>query len=162
MAPQREVINRLSRGEFPVIAREAEIFYRDIYDHIVRIEALNQTLRDRADNALTTYMSSIANRQNETIKVLSMVTSIFLPLTLLAGIYGMNFENMPELKWSWGYFALLGFMGAAAAVAISVFWARRWFNWGRRQITRIKPFAVERDAIIGYRNSLGEWSHPKL
>ncbi|HUV75407.1 MAG TPA: magnesium transporter CorA family protein, partial [Dehalococcoidales bacterium] len=81
-APQREILNRLSRGEFSLIKQEAQIFYRDVYDHLVSIEDLNQNVRDSADNALTTYLSSVANRQNETMKVLSIVAAIFLPLTL--------------------------------------------------------------------------------
>jgi magnesium transporter len=150
MAPQREILNRLSRGEFPLIKKEAQIFYRDIYDHLVRIEDLNQIIRDRADNALATYLSSVANRQNETMKVLSMVATIFLPLTLVAGIYGMNFEHMPELSWEWGYFAVLGLIGAVIAVAIWWFWARNWITWGRRRITWIRPFAVEPKKLVGY------------
>jgi len=157
MAPQRDVLNRLSRGEFSIIRDEAKIFYRDVYDHIVRIEDLNQTLRDRADNALATHLSSVANRQNETMRVLSTVATIFLPLALLAGIYGMNFENMPELSWHWGYFAVLGFMGIAIAVALWWFWARRWVTWGRRRVTRIRPFAVETEKLIGYIGHLARW-----
>ena len=160
MAPQREIMNRLSGGRLSVIAEEAQIFYRDIYDHIVRIEDLNQTLRERADNALTTYLSSVSIQQNETMKVLSMMASIFLPLTLLAGIYGMNFENMPELEWSWGYFAVLGFMGTVGAAAISWFWARRWITWGRRQVSRIRPLAVESAKLVGYLGHLAR--HPRL
>lgn len=159
MAPQREIMNRLSRGEFRIIKGDAQIFYRDIYDHIVRIEDLNQTLRDRADSALATYLSSVSIQQNETMKVLSMVASIFLPLTLLAGVYGMNFENMPELEWSWGYFAVLGFMGAVAAAAISWFSARRWITWGRRQVTRVRLFAVEPEKLIGYLGHVAKWPH---
>jgi magnesium transporter len=160
MAPQREIINRLSRGEFPVIKQEAQIFYRDIYDHMVRIEDLNQTLRDRADSALATYLSSVSIQQNETMKVLSIVASIFLPLTLVAGIYGMNFENMPELEWSWGYFAVLGFMGTVAAAAMSWFWVRSWITWGRRQVSRIRPLAVESAKLVGYVGHLAKW--PRL
>jgi magnesium transporter len=150
MAPQREVMNRLSRREFPVISGEAGIFYRDIYDHIIRIEDLNQTNGDRADNALSTYLSSVANRQNETMKVLSIVATIFIPLTLVAGIYGMNFEHMPELKLPWGYFAVLGFMGTVIAIAIYWFWAKRWITWGRRKAIRVRPFFVEREKLRGY------------
>jgi len=150
MAPQREVLNRLSRREFPLISEAALIFYRDIYDHIVRIEDLNQTLRDRADNALATYLSSVANRQNETMRILSMVATIFMPLTLVAGIYGMNFENMPELKLAWAYFAVLGFIGTVIAGALWWFWARRWISWGPRQMARVRPFAVEREKLKGY------------
>ena len=160
MAPQREIMNRLSRGEFKIVREDAQIFYRDIYDHIVSIEDLNQTLRDRADNALATYLSSVSIQQNETMKVLSIVASIFLPLTLVAGIYGMNFENMPELEWSWGYFAVLGFMVTVAAAAMSWFWARRWVTWGRRQVTRVRLFAVESEKLIGYLGHLAKW--PRL
>jgi len=150
MAPQREVLNRLSRGEFPLIKTEAQIFYRDVYDHVVRIEDLNQTVLDRADNALATYLSSVANRQNETMKVLSVVATIFMPLTLLAGIYGMNFEYMPELQWRWGYFMVLGIVGVVALVLIWRFWASGWFAWGKRRMTWVKPFVVETKKIRGY------------
>jgi magnesium transporter len=132
IAPQREIVNRLSRGEFPIIKEEARIFYRDIYDHLIRIEDLSQNIRDAADNALDTYMSSVANRQNEVMKVLSMVAVIFMPLTLIAGIYGMNFEHMPELGWSWGYFAVLGLMAIVVIVAIVWFWSRKWIVFGKR------------------------------
>ena len=159
MAPQREVLNRLSRGEFPVVKEEAQIFYRDVYDHLVRIEDLNQNIRDRADNALATYLSSVANRQNETMRVLSIVATIFLPLTLLAGIYGMNFENMPELKWPWGYFAVLGFMGMVIAGVIWRFWASRWIGWGRKQVSRVRPFTVEPEKLVGYFGHLAKHAH---
>jgi len=150
ISPQREVLNRLSRGDFEIITDKARIFYRDVYDHIVRIEDLNQTLRDRSDNALATHLSSIANRQNETMKVLSIVAAIFLPLTLLAGIYGMNFENMPELSWKWGYFAVLGFMGAVIIFLVWWFWARGWIARERRRVTRLRLFDVDREKLTGH------------
>jgi magnesium transporter len=154
MAPQRETLNRLSRGEFPIISDKVQIFYRDVYDHVVRLEDLNQTLRDRADNALATQLSSVANRQNEIMKVLSIVASIFLPLALVAGIYGMNFENMPELSWQWGYFAVLGFVGAVIVIVMMWFGARKWIKWltwGRRRVSRLsRPFAVEPEKLIHY------------
>ena len=159
IAPQREIINRLSRGEFTMIEREAQIFYRDIYDHLVRIEELNQNIRERADNAQAIYLSSLANRQNETMKILATVATIFLPLTLVAGIYGMNFENMPELKWSWGYFAVLGFMVSIILIVAWRFWARNWFTWGRRQVFRVRPFAVESEKLIGHITHLAKWPH---
>ncbi|MFC1906004.1 magnesium/cobalt transporter CorA [Chloroflexota bacterium] len=150
MAPQREVLNKLSRGEFSIIGSDAHVFYRDVYDHLVRIEDLNQTIRERCDNLLSTYLSSIANRQNETMKVLAIVAAIFMPLTLLAGIYGMNFENMPELRWQWGYFAVLGVMGVVIAVVLWRFWAGRWIGWGRRQVKKLKPFVIEPEKLIGH------------
>jgi magnesium transporter len=158
MAPQREVMNRLSRGEFTIVREEAEIFYRDVYDHIVRIEDLGQTLHDRADNALATHLASVANRQNETMRVLSTVATIFLPLALVAGIYGMNFEYMPELGWHWGYFAVLGFVGAVIVAALSWFWARKWLAWSRRQVARVRPFAVEPEKLVGYIDQMRKWS----
>jgi magnesium transporter len=143
MAPQREVLNRVSRGEFPLIKENAYIFFRDIYDHIVRIEELGQTLRDRADNALATHLASVANRQNESMRILALVATIFLPLALVAGIYGMNFQYMPELGWHWGYFAVVGFIGFVIIFAICWFWARKWIAWSRRRVARVRPFAVE-------------------
>lgn len=163
MAPQREILNRLSRGQFSIISERAQIFYRDVYDHIVRIEDLNQTLRDRADNALATHLSSVANRQNEIMKVLAIVAAIFLPLALVAGIYGMNFENMPELSWQWGYFAVLGFIGAAIIAVLGWFGARKWLKWltwGRQRVSRIRrPFAVEPDKLIGHLGHIAKWPH---
>jgi magnesium transporter len=149
MSPQREVLNRLSRGEFPLINREAEIFYRDVYDHLVRNEDINGTLRERCDNILTTYLSSIANRQNETMRVLSIVATIFLPLTLLAGIYGMNFENMPELSLPWGYYAVVGFIGVAILGLFWWFWAKNWITWGRK-VTRVRTLYAAPEKLIGY------------
>jgi len=133
LVPQRDVLSRLSRGEFSIIDKDALIFYRDIYDHIIQIEDLNLTLRDNFDNALSLYMSAVANKQNETMRVLSIVATIFMPLTLIAGIYGMNFQNMPELAWTWGYFAVLGFM--AICVILILFWYRSqgWITWGKKR-----------------------------
>jgi magnesium transporter len=154
MAPQREVLNRISRGDFQVIKDDARIFYRDIYDHIVRIDDLNQTVRDMTDNALSTYLSSVANRQNEVMKVLSIVAAIFLPLTLLVGIYGMNFEYMPELKIHWAYYAVLGVIGAVIFTIIGLFWSRGWINWGRRRIFGIRSLAIDREKLRGYTRHL--------
>jgi magnesium transporter len=149
-APQRDVMNRLSRQEFSIVSNEARVFYRDSYDHILRIEDLNQSLRDRAADALSTYLSVVANRQNETMRVLSIVAAIFLPLMLLAGIYGMNFEQMPELKWGWSYYAVLGLMGTLIVGALLWFRARAWITWGQQGVTRLRPFMVDRKSLVGY------------
>jgi len=160
MGPQRELLNRLSRYEYPIIRENVSIFYRDVYDHIARIEDLGQSLRDRADNALATHLSSVANRQNETMRVLSIVATIFLPLALVAGIYGMNFEHMPELGWRWGYYAVVGFIGLAIIVGTSWFWASKWIAWSRRQVLKVrKPFAVEPEKLIGYISQIKKWPH---
>ena len=127
MAPQRELVGNLGRGFYPLISEKAQPYYRNIYDHLVRIETLAQDLRDLADSVLATHLSSVSNRMNEVMKVLSIVAAIFLPLALVAGIYGMNFANMPELQWRYGYFVILGVM-VAIAVSLSVFFKRRkWF-----------------------------------
>jgi len=150
MVPQRDVLSRLSRGDYAIIKKGTQIFYRDIYDHLVRIIDLNQTNRDITDNMLATYLSSIANRQNEMMKVLAIVAAVFLPLSLLAGIYGMNFENMPELKWQWGYFAVLGTMASVIIGLIWKFWASNWITIGRRRARRIISFTANREIIKGY------------
>ncbi|MFC2014381.1 magnesium/cobalt transporter CorA [Chloroflexota bacterium] len=149
MAPQREVLNRMSRGDFALIREEARIYYRDIYDHIVRIEDLNQTVRDMADNALATYMSSIANKQNEVMKILSIVAAIFLPLGLITGIFGMNFTNMPELNLSWGYYAVIGFILFTILTVLGLFWRQGWINWGRKRISIPKTFLADRSKLVG-------------
>jgi magnesium transporter len=150
MAPQREVLNRLSRGEFSQVGPDARIFFRDIYDHLVRLEDLNQSTLDRADNSLATYLSAVANRQNETMRVLAIVATIFMPLTLLAGIYGMNFKYMPELEWHWGYFAVLGIIGTVILIMILRFWTGGWLSLGRKHASWVKPFVVEAARLRGH------------
>jgi magnesium transporter len=126
--PQRDVVNRISRGEFPnVVKREVNIYFRDIYDHVVRVEELMESVRDLADGVLNTYLSSVNNRMNEVMKTLSVVATVLLPLTFIASIYGMNFEHMPELTWYWGYFIALGGMALVAAGMVVFFRLRRWF-----------------------------------
>jgi magnesium transporter len=126
--PQRDVINRIARGEFPrAVREESHVYYRDIYDHVLRVEQLVESVRDLADGVLSTYLSAVNNRMNEVMKTLSVVAGIFLPLTLIASIYGMNFENMPELGWEWGYFAILGAMAVTGTMLVLLFKLRRWF-----------------------------------
>jgi len=120
----------------------------------VRIEDLNQSVRDMTDNALSMYLSSVANRQNEVMKILSIVAAIFLPLTLIVGVYGMNFVNMPELQWSYGYYVVLGFLVLAIVFAMWLFWSRGWINWGWRRMV-FGFLRVDRKKLRGYM-SLGE------
>jgi magnesium transporter len=122
--PQREIVNRLSRGEYALISERAQIYYRNIYDHLVRIEMLTLGLRDMTESVLSTYLSSVSNRMNEVMKVLTLIATIFIPLTFIAGIYGMNFANMPELGWRYGYFGILIVM-AVIGISLVVYFRRK-------------------------------------
>ncbi|MFW6103286.1 MAG: magnesium/cobalt transporter CorA [Chloroflexota bacterium] len=153
MVPQRELLNRLSRGEYAVVNEKSLFYFRDIYDHLVLIDDLTMSIRDGMDNALSTYLSSVGNRQNETMKVLAMVGAIFLPLTLLAGIYGMNFDYMPELTWRYAYFVVLGVMVSAILGALFVFWHRGWIKPPRAGTEIARTFTVERERLRGHRQS---------
>jgi magnesium transporter len=124
--PQREIMNGLSRGDYPFISERAQIYYRNIYDHLVRIEMLTLGLRDMAESVLSTYLSSVSNRMNEVMKVLTLIATIFIPLTFITGIYGMNFANMPELQWRYGYFGILIVM-AVIGISLVVYFRRK--NW---------------------------------
>ena len=128
LLPQRDMVNRFARGEFPqLVGADMHMYFRDVYDHVVRVEETVESLRDVADSVLNAYLSSVNNRMNEVMKVLSVVATIILPLTLISGIYGTNFENIPELGWQWGYFGMLGAMAAIALGLIAFFRWRRWF-----------------------------------
>ncbi len=124
--PQREIMNGLSRGEYALISERAQIYYRNIYDHLVRIEMLTLGLRDMTESVLSTYLSSVSNRMNEVMKVLTLIATIFIPLTFIAGIYGMNFANMPELEWRYGYFIILIVMAVIGISLLFYFRRRRW------------------------------------
>lgn len=127
--PQRDIMSRLARGEFPKLIRDdTSVYYRDIYDHLVRVEYLIEALRDLADGALQTYLSVVSNRLNEVMKVLTAAATIFLPLTLISGIYGMNFvhNQFPPFTSEWGFPAVVGGM---IAIAVSMLVYFRWRNW---------------------------------
>jgi magnesium transporter len=124
--PQREIVNGLSRGEYALVSERAQIYYRNIYDHLVRIEMLIGGLRDMTESALSTYLSSVSNRMNEVMKVLTLIATIFIPLTFIAGIYGMNFANMPELEWRYGYFGILIVMAVIGISLVIYFRKKKW------------------------------------
>ena len=124
--PQREIVNGLSRGEYALISERAQIYYRNIYDHLVRIEMLTLGLRDMTESVLSTYLSSVSNRMNEVMKMLTLIATIFIPLTFIAGIYGMNFANMPELGWEYGYFIILIVMAVIGISLVFYFRRKRW------------------------------------
>lgn len=101
--PLREVVSGLERGESPLIKDSTRVYLRDVYDHTIQVIDNIETYRDMITGMLDIYLSSISNRISEVMKVLTIITTIFIPLTLIAGIYGMNFKYMPELEWRWGY-----------------------------------------------------------
>src|SRR5882672_4505668 len=133
-AKQMEVILRISRGEFPLIEPQVLPFYRDIYDHIMRVTDLAENYRDLISGALEAYLSVVSNRMNEIMKVLTIFSAIMLPLTFIAGVYGMNFENMPELHSRYGYYAVWAFMIAVAFGMLGFFWRRGWIGSKERTV----------------------------
>jgi magnesium transporter len=124
--PLREAINNLSRSECPFLHEPTKVFFRDVYDHVVQIVDTIETLREMVSASLDIYLSSVSYRLNSVMRVLTVITTIFMPLSFIAGIYGMNFEYMPELKWPWGYPMALGIMGLVAATMLLGF---RWKKW---------------------------------
>lgn len=110
MAPVRELITRLIETESPLITKDTRLFLRDILDHTIEINETLHIQREMAFGLMEIYMSNVSNKMNEVMKVLTIMASIFIPLTFLAGIYGMNFRHMPELDWEYGYYGILGLM----------------------------------------------------
>ena len=125
--PQREVINHLARNEYKFVQPKTQAYFRDVYDMLYRMAEMTESFRDVSTALVETYLSTVSNRMNQVVKVLTLITTIFLPLTLIAGIYGMNFEYMPELHWRYGYYFALGLMVVVAIGLIGMFKWKRWF-----------------------------------
>jgi magnesium transporter len=123
---QREMVYRLSRGEFALIAEGEVAYYRNVFDHLVRAADLTESYRDVLTGMLDAYLSVTSNRLNEVMKVLTIISTFFLPLSFVAGVYGMNFENMPELHWKYGYAVAWGVMLSVAAVMFIFFRRKKW------------------------------------
>jgi magnesium transporter len=134
--PLREAMSILYREPIPIIDEEERLYLRDCYDHMVQIIDLLENYRDVTSGLMEVYLTSISNRTNEIMKVLTIITAVLVPLTLIAGIYGMNFHtdvspwNMPELKWTWGYPFSLGLMVLVALAMLLFFRIKGW--WGNR------------------------------
>lgn len=131
LIPQRELVNRLATLEYGVIPAETRIYFRDVYDHMVRLADLADGTRDLVDATIETHLALANNRMNEVMKVLTIISTIFIPLTFLAGVYGMNFDFMPELHWRWAYPVLWIIFIAIAVMLIMLF--KRW-GWFRREM----------------------------
>ncbi|MDA0674128.1 MAG: magnesium/cobalt transporter CorA [Cyanobacteria bacterium] len=132
--PQREAIAALLREDCTLVSNEVKVYLRDCYEHVVQALDMLETYREVASSLMDVYLSSVSNKMNEVMKTLTVISTIFIPLTFIAGIYGMNFNpdaspwNMPELNWAWGYPAVWLVMVALSAGLIYFFWRRGWFE----------------------------------
>jgi magnesium transporter len=124
--PLRELVLSLERSESQLIAPSTRPYLRDVYDHSIQVIDTVESFRDVLSGYLDIYLTSVSNRMNEIMKVLTIMATIFIPLTFIAGIYGMNFEHMPELRWRWAYPALWGVMIALGVGMVYLFRRKRW------------------------------------
>jgi magnesium transporter len=124
--PLREVIGALERGESPLIQETTGVYLRDVHDHTIQVIDTIETFRDIVSGMLDIYLSSVSNRMNEVMKVLTIIATVFIPLTFIAGVYGMNFKHMPELEWWWGYPVLWLVMIVIAAFMVAFFRRKKW------------------------------------
>ena len=125
--PLREEVSTLEKTESALIRSETGVFLRDLYDHTIQVIDMVETFRDILGGMHDTYLSSLSNRMNEVMKVLTVIATLFIPLTFIAGVYGMNFEYMPELKWRWGYGLVWGVMLAVGMGMVCYFRKKKWF-----------------------------------
>jgi len=124
--PLRELVGALSKGESPLVHESTSIYLRDVHDHTIQIIDTIESFRDVLSGMIDIYLSTISNKMNEIMKVLTIIATIFIPLTFVAGVYGMNFRYMPELEWRWGYFMAWGVMLVIAVLLLSFFKKKRW------------------------------------
>jgi magnesium transporter len=124
--PAREAVGALMRRESPFLGESVSPFMRDVYDHIVSIMETVETFRELLSGTLDLYLNSMSNRMNQVMKVLTIIATIFIPNTFIAGVYGMNFHHMPELEKAWAYPAVLGFMAAVTVTMLLFFRKRGW------------------------------------
>jgi magnesium transporter len=124
--PLREVIGRLERSGSTLVHESTELYLRDVYDHTIQVIDAIETFRDMLSGMLDVYLSSVSNRMNEIMKVLTIIATVFIPLTFIAGLYGMNFQYMPELKWPWGYPLVWIVMIVVAVLMVIYFRRKRW------------------------------------
>jgi magnesium transporter len=136
--PLRDALNELRRETMPFITNESRVYLRDCYDHTVQLIDLLESYRDISGDVRDYYLSSISNRMNEVMKTLTVISTIFLPITFIAGVYGMNFEFMPELHWRYGYEVSLAVMGF---VALGMLWFFKRRGWLQRDPTRLSDGA---------------------
>ena len=128
--PLRDAVGGLLRDGSSFFTDETKVYLRDCHDHAVQVLDMTETYRELAANLMDIYLSSLSNRMNEVMKVLTIIATIFIPLTFIAGIYGMNFETMPELHWAWGYPAVWFLMLAVTVTMVVYFRRKGWLGGG--------------------------------
>lgn len=124
--PLREIINALVRGDSALFNHDTLIYLRDVYDHIIQVIDTIEMYRDMVTGMFDIYISSVSYKLNEVMKILTIISTIFIPLTFIVGLYGMNFKYMPELQWEWGYPSVLIFMGVISRVMFIFFKNKKW------------------------------------
>jgi magnesium transporter len=145
--PQRDTLNSIDKGEHDLLSDEVCRYLRDCYDHTVQIIDLIEVYNELLGELMNVYLSAIANKTNDVMRLLTIISTIFIPLTFVAGVYGMNFNpdkspfNMPELNWYWGYLACWLLMLTIAGILVYLFWRRGWFKsqgLNKKLLTKIK------------------------
>ena len=124
--PMRDVAGALAHGEYPLMGKETLLFLRDVQDHIIVAVETIDAYRELLNGLHDLHLAAASNRMNAIMKVLAIISTIFMPLTFIAGVYGMNFDNMPELRWRWGYFIVLGLMAVVAIAMVLILRKKKW------------------------------------
>jgi len=124
----REIVNRLARRDFDLISRDESFYYRNVYDHLIRVADQLEATRELAMSLMEVYFSATASKLNEVMKVLTVISTIFLPLTFICSVYGMNFRFMPEIDWKYGYMMVWGIIIVVATGMAIVFKKRGWLG----------------------------------
>ncbi len=125
--PLREVVSFLTRSETPLVKEPVDLYIRDLYDHVIQVMDTTETLRDILSSMLDIYLSSVSNKMNEIMKVLTIISTVFIPLTFIVGVYGMNLTNMPELNWPWTYPVVWVIMISIATLMLIFFKKKKWW-----------------------------------
>jgi magnesium transporter len=126
--PMRELLYRMLNSERLIIPKEERVYFMDIYDHLLKLSEMIESNREMTADIRDSYISINSNRMNSIMKTLTVMTSVFIPLTFIASIYGMNFEYMPELSWRWGYFTVLAVMLVVGSSMLIWLWRKGWFK----------------------------------
>ncbi len=124
--PMREIFFQMQKEETPLLGKSTSLFLKDIQDHLYILADFYETLRDKITNLRAMHVTNLSDRMNNIIRILTIISTIFIPLTFIVGVYGMNFTHMPELEFRWGYFAVLGFLGILVFVMILIFKRKKW------------------------------------